>query len=620
MLRISSIHQLVMALQKIKPAMLLPVVLVLLFFSNFAYSQQSGLKKKGSKIIQGGESVNLDRVRVLVKYGALGLARNILETSAPPQQANKTWLNWERQLWMLYETEGLWEQLYDRSLQIPPVFPDSFKHEARGITIKALTRLGNNKRARQLIRDLVWQQTGVSTITRRMLRRRLVESYLADSLIKDAKLAAGLFQKDYRPQDREWLLLVARIDIEAGEPSSAVNLLAPMDNDHARLLRLYARFLDKSLKPDEVIKKAAKMVEKIKDIALRPALYSIMASVNKSVGNPIAMVDNIESYLEWEDSSPALPFQKYAVQDLFNAYAAVARRAGNDAGLLIGVDKKWLRHARKIKKSNPVESRSIYAWLIAISKSKDVKRTAKNAYVKAVINAKHIRLLRRLFHAKSDLGNLSVSGAVALKLSNIALEQGEIQLAADAVTELTEKPPGITTQNWLLQSARITILAGRYEVGSDYLKRWMAMFKRLKPAETDLILQPIFDLQSTNNHKDALELLKQVKEKSPALKYQREVTFWLAESFSGLKQYISAAENYLLSALYKNNGFDPWGQAAQYRAAAELANAGMLKDARRIYNGLLELSDDPIEKQSIRQKLQKLWLKDLNNGEKQQTD
>ena len=55
---------------------------------------------------------------------------------------------------------------------------------------------------------------------------------------------------------------------------------------------------------------------------------------------------------------------------------------------------------------------------------------------------------------------------------------------------------------------------------------------------------------------------------------------------------------------------DPWAQTARYRAAQELAGAGMLGDAKRQYSMLLNATADPARQAVLRHELQQLALEE----------
>ena len=54
---------------------------------------------------------------------------------------------------------------------------------------------------------------------------------------------------------------------------------------------------------------------------------------------------------------------------------------------------------------------------------------------------------------------------------------------------------------------------------------------------------------------------------------------------------------------------DPWGQTARYQAADALAQAGMVRDARVLFQQLLKTTTDPGRRAMLNRQLQKLWLK-----------
>jgi hypothetical protein len=53
---------------------------------------------------------------------------------------------------------------------------------------------------------------------------------------------------------------------------------------------------------------------------------------------------------------------------------------------------------------------------------------------------------------------------------------------------------------------------------------------------------------------------------------------------------------------------DPWAQTARYNAAESLQLAGLVDDARRIYQGLLQVTDDAARRSVLSHKIQQLWL------------
>jgi hypothetical protein len=229
-------------------------------------------------------------------------------------------------------------------------------------------------------------------------------------------------------------------------------------------------------------------------------------------------------------------------------------------------------------------------------------------FVSSLIESDRINLISLLYGEGNVFGKLELSGNVGLELSNYALATGNIQLAAEANRGLTEPPQGMEQSEWLLHVARISIIAGDYRKGASDLMAWITGYERLLPDQTDQVLQPVFDLQTVNQHNLALELLHAVNSRSHSKKHVREIAYWIAESYQASRQYIQAADYFLFSALQKDNGFDQWGESARFRAAESLLAANLVSDSRVLFEDLLSRADDENRKLQLKQKLQELWL------------
>ena len=56
------------------------------------------------------------------------------------------------------------------------------------------------------------------------------------------------------------------------------------------------------------------------------------------------------------------------------------------------------------------------------------------------------------------------------------------------------------------------------------------------------------------------------------------------------------------------DAMDPWAQTARFNAAESLQLSGLVDDARRIYEGLLAVTEDPARRSVLNHKIQQLWL------------
>jgi tetratricopeptide (TPR) repeat protein len=104
--------------------------------------------------------------------------------------------------------------------------------------------------------------------------------------------------------------------------------------------------------------------------------------------------------------------------------------------------------------------------------------------------------------------------------------------------------------------------------------------------------------------------LKKLYTRATESQQQREILFWMADAVRGEAKFEEAAELYFRSASFNNDGNDVWGQSSRYRAAEALAEAGLIQDARRVYESLLELTTDSKRRVILERALQQLWLKD----------
>jgi len=127
----------------------------------------------------------------------------------------------------------------------------------------------------------------------------------------------------------------------------------------------------------------------------------------------------------------------------------------------------------------------------------------------------------------------------------------------------------------------------------------------------DRLLQVLFDLQTVQHHREALELFGALLEKPLEAQQRREVLFWMAESLQALEQFDQAAYLYIKSATLTDlQAMDPWAQTARYRAAKALVKAGLLDDARRIYSSLMRATHDASRKAVLNNEIQHLRLID----------
>ena len=116
-------------------------------------------------------------------------------------------------------------------------------------------------------------------------------------------------------------------------------------------------------------------------------------------------------------------------------------------------------------------------------------------------------------------------------------------------------------------------------------------------------------MQTVEMHEQAIEHFQRLLQLDIEPKRRREIFYWIADSYRGLEKYQQAALLDLQSAMMPApDAMDPWAQTARFNAADSLQLAGLVDDARRIYQALLQVTEDPARRSVLSHKIQQLWL------------
>ncbi len=553
----------------------------------------------------------LQTIKDQVRAGALQLAVKRLELEAPPAIADDDWLNWSRQKWSLYVLLEDWQALYDDVQRVPPGFPAAMKNQAQLFQARALMGLGQSTKASLSIQALL-NQDALEPGQRKAARRLQIDQYQLAKDHTNANIAAGQYHSEFKPQETAWFIQRGLIAIQAGEPETAVTVLAPIVSPKARVLQAYARLKDGSALPAEAAKQVAKQLAKKRvDTATGAFGQAVIVAAALAASDddaPLRALDALESYLplaSQNDFSAALDF---TADDLVRAYRSVAENVMNRTQLVLNQDSQWLELASQLTAKNG-EATAVYSTLLLQTKDDAVRATAMTRMVKQLLKRERTALIRFLFGDYGPLGSFagldSQTGALLL---NHALADNDTDFIASLAPHLGEAPLGVDPNDWLLQLVRIDVFTGRFTEAEHKFDRYLNTFDRLSGEQTDRILQPVFDLQAISQHDIALRMITAIAEHTNSKKHQREMLFWQAESHNAKGDRLKAASLFMQSAMDENNGFDDWGQSARYHAAEALLDAHYFADARALLEGLLEATNDETRQATIRQTLQRLWL------------
>ena len=569
-------------------------------------------------------SHEIEEVRIISQSGAVSLALKSIDgqQQALDRKNNlAAWLEWERERLGIYQLGQRWQLLQQRVAAYEDGLPDNFYFWAKQQQIDALLILKQGQQARHILHNLIWsekaksaKQVRIHTQWLPLWQKRVIKSYLVDNETSDALLAAQRYYQDYRSNEIEDRLLRARILLVNKREEEVVELLMK-DTKHPEggMLYLLAQLRSKERPARKVLQSALRQMRgKWASKKLKYMLWAVVAESANRSGDRVSTANALEFVLAGNKNIelPAGLFD-FSATTLWNAYIDYASYLGNRAQFLIGNDQQWLNAAVKAQKKEPVKARSLYALVMLKGQNDETRMRAAKGFLNLMHKRKRgAELIMKLFLKSEFFKTLkSVPAPIRYDLVNIALSRSNIELASNLMTTIKVAPVGVDSYQWQLRRARIFVLGGKAEKGSETLNDLLSQNKTFTREQLDQFLQVVFDLQTVKEHEFAYQLFIAILPKIDDVALQREIYYWMADSRKAQQDYAAAARLYLRSAMHAgNNGLDPWGQTARYQVAEMLAKADLLQDAHAIYQQLLDVTKEPARRAVLKHELQKLWL------------
>jgi tetratricopeptide (TPR) repeat protein len=560
---------------------------------------------------------NLAEYLDIARSGAPALAVDLMERAQPePAQDLVGWMQWEQEMIRVLAAWDEWAAILGRLSTLPDGVPEDFRDWSVVQRAKALIELGQGEAARELLRDLIWGPEEVPGSEQlALLRRLVVESYLADDAHADAREALLRYQQDYGVSE-DTRSLRARVLLAADRFQEAAAVLADATAGEDLALRLHAELMSGRISPAQARDRLANaLAQEGLGQSVQAQLEVVAAEAARRDGRPIEQILALERALALAPlEAPADGLLSPDPDDLWVAYLAQGEDRGNQAQLLLGNDMVWLEMARELEHKEPAAARAVDAVLVIRSRSAETREQAAGQLIESLATSGETseRVIQRLFLNSSRFGQIeSVPLVVRYRLVDQALVRGDIELATRLMGGLERAPADADAIAWGLRRARVLVLGGRFEDGSIAVAHLIDAIEAGDRDLVDRILQVVFDLQAVQQHEAAIAHLQALLKRSTDPQQRREILFWMADSYKALGDYQRAAFLYLRSAtLYDPRAMDPWGQTARYNAAEQLASAGMIDDARRLYEQLLSVTREPARRAVLRQNIQQLWLKE----------
>jgi len=550
-------------------------------------------------------------VEALVTGGARGLALQYINKQQDPGGDIDQWERWERLRIKLYQDKQDWAAVSERATKLPPAATEAFTQWLVTQAAEAELNRGNAAESRRFLRQLIWKTQSSDEQFARW-RRLVIRSYLLEDRVEDAQTAILRYKADYRATSDAWQLLHARVLLRAKDYPRAFRLLRDIQTLDAQILRLYAALQGDIYKPATVSKRCRQLAARPRlSPAHRQHLWMLAAEAASRMKEP----RNVAAFLElalnadYRDA-PADPFLTLTPDHLWRAYVALADTVGNKERLLVGNDAPWIEKAESLATADPVTSRAIYAFVGTRGAADALRQTAHQRLSTSLLVDDKAAVARALYSRSNDyVAENQIPDAVRYQLANEALKVRDIELAARWMRDLQQPPEGEDAGEWTLRRARTLVYAGETGSAIDLLGEMIRGRDAFDAPTAKRVIQVLFDLQAVREHAAAFSLMEAVYQKTEVDSIRRELLYWMAESRDALGDHAQAAELYLRSAILgQPKGADMWGQSARFQAAESLGKAGLVADARSIFEQLLRFTEDAKRRALIERKLQQLWL------------
>ena len=570
------------------------------------------------------DKARLQRVKKLAKTGASQLAQALVDAYQPPEQWIDSWMLWEAQRIRILKKRGDWKAILARNKTLPKEADDGFRYWVLERAADASLRLGQADEARTYLRRLLFSTPALDAKGKPLQkprqrqkdiarwRRMVIRSYLRDGRSADARMALDQYIADYNPHNPSWSILQARVQMLGKHYDAAYETLSGVDRYDSRLLQQLAALRGKLLPANKVVSKVKQYQKRLKPESLvYLQSYSLLAEAARLGKKNWLRIAAIETVLQTTEGQPFNDevYTPVNGDSLWQAYRSTAEQWGNSRRLLVGDDKAWLKAARLAKKKSPLRARAIYA-LVILTGEASARNKALDGYMDSCITHEKGKLVYALFSGKQfeDLSVLPVT--VRYTLAEYALQRRYIRMAGRMIEGLNTLPKGKKQDVvWPLRQARILLYAGKQDAAIDTLRRFIESQKVITIEVAEMTANVIFDLQAVERHKDAIALLKLMQSRVKDKQIQRELFFWMADSYKATDEKAQAAELYLRAAYHNQpGGGDHWGQTARFHAAEILAEGGMIEDARYVYSRLLRGTKDGRRRSMLQQRIERLWL------------
>lgn len=556
-------------------------------------------------------AMELPAIAQLFRQGAPQLALKLIQQHQPAFNTNSSaWYEWESQRLQLLESRGDWPAIIERCAMHPPQMDESFLLWREQLLVKANLTLRQGALARERLARLLWSDKPPPVADMQRYRDLIIRSYMVEANTEIAHIAMLRFQQDF-PDRQEGSIFRAEVLLASKRYADAERILLPLKSDYPNLLLMLAQLRqDRGLNPQQL--KKLRWLSSLDNVPVQEQYmaWGIRAEYEFSKSNISGAILAQERLLALEPENTS--FFPLPAPRLWQWYQTLALELANARRLLQGDDAAWLQLAQTQLQHEAIEARALYAQVAIESRDVSLRETAHKALMESLVGLNQgERIAEALYRPLYSVQGDKWPTRVRYFLAERALIRGDVAEASRYLLSLDHAPEGEDNFDWNLRRARVLIMAGMVEQGDSVLQHLLTTLK-IDSKQTDKLMQVLFDLQTVQAHEQAIRLFQSLLKQGPSLKLQRELHFWIADSYLAMDEYEKASVAYLESAAVSGGGDGIlWAQSARYQAARALANAGLLADAREIFTTLLHATSDEGRKARLRHEMQLLRLKQI---------
>lgn len=598
--------------------------------------------RSSEDFIEEMRRVHFKNIDELVALQVPGLALSYIKREQPDYQPDQPieWLFWEQKRIELLAFTRQWKALIERvdaqreklnTIKVATADRNWFLTEQ----VRARIQLKDYEAGLKQLRELLW--TAPQRVPSRTLanwRRLVIEVYLNQAHLSDARMAMQRYQQDYgalaEEDGRSWLTIQAELLMQLKQYQQAADLLERANGENSSTefqgLQLLARYKSQQLDAKQALQQADKYIQQASKMPPEQAQQSSAAEdllhyVRLLMLIETAQLDQAVSQLEQLLAKPQLQLSDSLMQigglqlnadSLWALYLQHGQQQANQQGLLSGDDDAWYALANNLHKKQPYTARALLAVLALQAQQQHQRQLAMQQLSDSIVADKQpLQLVKQLFTETTYISDLAaVAPAVRYQLIDYSLSQGQVKQAAALFAGLQQPPADQDQFEWSLRRARVMILSGDFQRGANALAEILES-QTLQGKQVDRFLQVVFDLQSVEQHPLALSLFDALAQQVDDSRVLRELMFWRAESLHALKQYEQAAYLFLKSAIPLEKVYDHWYHTATFRAAESLLSAGLYQDARQRFMHLLAITENAARRAVIQQRLQSIRLNEV---------